>query len=46
MVKEPEKPAEVTEEAGAEGETTSEADKPAEVEDKAKEETKPAAEKK
>ena len=46
VVKEPEKPAEATEEAGAEGETTSESEKPAEGEDKAKEEAKPAAEKK
>ena len=46
VVKEPEKPAEATEEAGAEGEAASEGDKPAEGEDKAKEDAKPAAEKK
>ena len=44
VVKEPEKPAEATEEASAAGEA--ESDKPAEGEDKAKEEAKPAAEKK
>ena len=46
VVKEPEKPAEATEEASKEGETASEGDKPAEGEDKAKEEAKSAAEKK
>ena len=46
VIKEPEKPAEATEEASAEGETKAEGDKPAEGEDKAKEEAKPAAEKK
>ena len=46
VVKEPEKPAETTEEASAEGETKAEGDKPAEGEDKAKEDAKPAAEKK
>jgi len=46
VVKEPEKPAETTEEASAEGEAKAEGDKPAEGEDKAKEEAKPAAEKK
>ena len=47
VVKEPEKPAEATEEASAEGETKAEGDKPpAEGEDKEKEEAKPAAEKK
>ena len=46
VVKEPEKPAEATEEAAQEGEATPEGDKPAEGEVKAKEEVKPAAEKK
>ena len=46
VVKEPEKPAEATEEAAQEGEPTPEGDKPAEGEVKAKEEVKPAAEKK
>ena len=46
VVKEPEKPAEATEEAAA-GETQADdGDKPAEGDDKAKDEAKPAAEKK
>ena len=46
VVKEPEKPAEATEEAAAGEAQAADGDKPAEGEDKAKDEAKPAAEKK